>query len=243
MNDPWLAVRVFLVLAGPFVGDFVATQAVAWPRVPSLFGRSQCGRCDAPIAIGAKIPILSWLLNRGRRRCCGGRIPIAYPLGEVAGLICGIAAAAADRPAMQAWIFAVGMTLIYIALVDLRRFSIPSAGIASLGIEAALALILSSRAEERLATGAVLALALAALRRFSGRGKRAGLGGGDILLAGLLGVLVNWRLAAPMVALAAVAPLAVQLVRRKSGPVPFGFWLSIAAGLCLLAVELNLLAE
>ena len=247
MTGALLATRAFLVLVGPFAGDFAATFAVSWPRQPTpLFGRSQCARCGAPIARADQIPLVSLLLKRGRRSCCGGRIPLAYPIGEAAGLVSGVAAAAASQPLIQAWIFAVGLTLTYIALVDLRRFSIPAWGLAALGLEAALAVAVTPSTEERLArlsAGGVLALALETLRRFSRRGARAGLGGGDVMLAGLLGTLVSWRLAAPMVGLAALAPLAVQLVNRKSGPVALGFWLSIAAGLFLLAVESNLLIE
>jgi leader peptidase (prepilin peptidase)/N-methyltransferase len=247
MSSALLATQAFLVLVGPFAGDFVATFAVSWPRWPTpLAGRSRCDGCGAPIAIANQIPVVSWLLNRGRRACCGGRIPTAYPIGEAAGLVGGIAAAAVTHPLVQAWVFAVGLTLTYIALVDLRRFSIPLGGLAALALEAGLAIAAAPSAEARLArlaTGAVLALALEALRRFAWRGGRAGLGGGDVMLAGLLGTLVSWRLAAPMVCVATLAPLTVQLVNRKSGPVPLGFWLSLVAGLFLLAMESKLLVE
>jgi leader peptidase (prepilin peptidase)/N-methyltransferase len=247
MTGALLATRAFVVLVGPFAGDFVATFAASWPRRPTpLLGRSHCGRCGAPIALASQIPLVSWLWQRGRRSCCGGRIPIAYPIGEAAGLASGIAAAAASQPLVLAWTFAVGLTLTYIALVDLRRFSIPTWGLVALGLEAAMAVVVTPTTEgrmARLATGAALALALETLRRFASRGARAGLGGGDVMLAGLLGILVSWRFAAPMVGLAALAPLAVQLVNRKSGPVALGFWLSIAAGLFLLAAESNLLVE
>jgi len=247
MSGALLATRAFLVLVGPYTGDFVATFAVSWPSLPTpLIGRSHCGRCGAPIALASQVPLLSWLLKRGRRPCCGGRIPIAYPIGEAAGLASGVAAAAATPPLVQAWIFAVGLTLTYIALVDLRRFSIPAWGLVALGLEAGLAVAATPTTEgrlARLATGAALALALETLRRFARRGARAGLGGGDVMLAGLLGILVSWRLAAPTVGLAALAPLGVQLVNRKMGPVALGFWLSIVAGLFLLAVESRLLIE
>jgi leader peptidase (prepilin peptidase)/N-methyltransferase len=247
MDGALLAERAFLVLVGPFAGDFAATFAVAWPRRPTpLLGRSHCGRCGAPIAAGEQLPVISWLLKGGRRSCCGGRIPIAYPIGEAAGLGCGVAAAMAAQPALQAWIFGVGLTLTYIALVDLRRFSIPLWGLAALALEAALAVVVAPSNEARLArlaTGAAVALGLETLRRLGRRGRRAGLGGGDVMLAGLLGVLLNWRLAAPTIGVAALAPLIVQRLGRKSGPVPLGFWLSIAAGLFLLAAELNLLVE
>lgn len=244
MNDALAAMRVFLVLAGPFAGDFVATLAVAWPRLPALTGRSHCGLCGAPIATWHKIPVVSWLAHRGLRRCCGGQIPIAYLIGEVAGIACGLAAAAASQPAAEAWMFAVGLTLIYIALVDLRRFTIPLGGSAALSVEAVLAIAAAPSIDDRLvrlASGASLALTLVVLRYLSGRKWRAGLRVGEIALAGLLGVLASWPSAVPTIALAVLAPLVLQWARKQAGPVPFGFWLNLSAGLCLLSAQSNLL--
>jgi prepilin signal peptidase PulO-like enzyme (type II secretory pathway) len=233
--------RALFLLAGPFAGDYVATFASAWPHAPRpILGRSRCARCGEAIAASRAIPLASWLMLGGRRPCCGGRIPVIYPLGEAAGLISGLAAALQPSVPLAAWCFGLGLALTYIALVDLRRFSIPMWGLAAL----ALALGMAIAAEPttgarlaRLATGGVLALALEALRRFAGRAGRSGLGAGDVMLAALLGGLVGWQLAAPMVSLAALAPLAVQFVRRRFGPTPLGFWLSLSAGALLLAVE------
>jgi leader peptidase (prepilin peptidase)/N-methyltransferase len=247
MSGALLAIRAFLVLLGPFAGDYAATLASAWPRRPRpVLGRSHCSRCGAPIPAAAQIPLVSWALRRGRRACCGGRIPIVYPIGEAAGLASGIAAAAAAAPAVQLWIFALGLTLTYIALVDLRRFSIPIRGLAALAAELLLLLVFGTQMDDgltRLASGGALALGLETLRRFVGRPGRPGLGAGDVLLAGVVGALVGWRLAAPVVALAALAPLLLQGLRRKSGPTPFGFWLCASAGAFLLAVESNLSAK
>jgi leader peptidase (prepilin peptidase)/N-methyltransferase len=234
-----LAARVFLLLSGPFVGDYVATLASAWPRAPRpILGRSRCARCGAPIAPARAIPLLSWALQRGRRACCDGRIPVVYPLGEAAGLAAGVAALFAPSLAAAIWLYAALMTLAYVALVDLRRFSIPTWGLAALATLAVVAVIAEPRMDDklaRLATGAVLALVFELLRRLVRRGGRAGLGEGDVMLAGILGVLVNWRLAAPMVFVAALAPLAIQLARRKFGPTPLGLWLSISTAIFLAA--------
>jgi leader peptidase (prepilin peptidase)/N-methyltransferase len=251
MSSALIASRAFLVLFGPFAGDYAATLASAWPRGPRpVLGRSHCSRCGAAIAATAQVPLVSWALQRGRRTCCGGRIPLVYPIGEAAGLAIGVAAACATSFTVQAWIFAVGLTLTYIALVDLRRFSIPAWGLAALGVEVAITIAAEPSMAHRLARlagGGALALGLETLRRFGGRGRggkgRAGLGAGDVMLAGLLGALVGWRLAAPVVSLAALAPLAMQWLRRRSGPVAFGLWLNIAAGFFLVLVECNLLAE
>ena len=237
MSAAALAARLFLALSGPFVGDYVATLAAAWPRAPRpILGRSACARCGAPIAPARAIPLMSFALQRGRRSCCGGRIPVVYPIGEAAGLVAGLAAAIlAPSPAAAAWGYGVGMALIFVALVDLRRYRIPTGGLVALGLVAAAAVAASPEERlARLATGAVLALVFELLRRLVRRGGRAGLGEGDVMLAGILGVLVNWRLAAPMVFIAAAAPLLLQLARRKYGPTPLGFWLCISSGGCLL---------
>jgi leader peptidase (prepilin peptidase)/N-methyltransferase len=244
MSVAALAARLFLALSGAFVGDYVATLAAAWPRAPRpVLGRSRCARCGAPIAPARAIPLVSWALQRGGRDCCGGRIPIVYPLGEAAGLVAGVAAAVlAPSLATAAWGYAVGMALAYVALVDLRRYRIPTAGLIVLGLAAALAVLVEPSSEERLArlaTGAVLALVFDLLRRLVRRGGRAGLGEGDVMLAGILGVIVNWRLAAPMVFVAAAAPLALQLARRKYGPAPLGLWLCVSCGFCLLMTGAN----
>jgi leader peptidase (prepilin peptidase)/N-methyltransferase len=242
-----LAWRAFLLLVGPFAGDYAATFAAAWPRRPRpVVGQSRCSRCGAPIGAADKIPLVSWMLKRGRRTCCGGRIPIVYPIGEAAGLASGLAAALSADPIAAAWTFALGLTLTYIALVDLRRFSLPAWGLAALSLETAMTIAaeptLSARLA-RLAAGGALALAFEVLRRFVRRDGRSGLGGGDVLLAGLLGALVGWRLAAPMVSIAALAPLAIQYTTRKSGPTPFGLWLSVSTAFILLLVETRLVSE
>ncbi|WGM40234.1 prepilin peptidase [Caulobacter sp. NIBR1757] len=120
-----------------------------------------------------------------------------------------------------------GAILIFLALTDLRRFSLPTAGLALLGIAIALDLLQHPlTAWPRLLTGAIALIAFLALRHFSGKPPR--LGFGDVVLAGLAAMLIDWRLAPLAFALAALAPLALQRLTGRAGPVPFGFWLALA---------------
>ncbi len=157
--------------------------------------------------------------------------PRILALGAGFGLVSGLAVLA--HP-LDYWLIPAGAVLAYLGLTDLRRFSIPLPGLALLALLAAIDLWQGGERLERLATGIVIALVLETLRRL---GRRQGLGAGDVVLAGLLGVLVNWRLASAMIAAAALAPLAIQAVSRRRGPTPFGFWLSLA-GLAALALPL-----
>jgi leader peptidase (prepilin peptidase)/N-methyltransferase len=182
MTPADVARRAFVVMAGPFAGTYVATLASAWPRAPRpVFGVSRCARCGRPIAPWRQLPLVSWLVQGGRRACCGGTIPLVYPLGEAAGLIAGVLAALQTNPGAGAILFAVCLTLAYVGLVDLRRFSIPFAGLTVLAFEVAADMVrvgAPRAAVERLATGAAMVLVFALLRQLIRRDGRAGLGGG-----------------------------------------------------------------
>lgn len=146
-------------------------------------------------------------------------------LWVAAGLVLAFAALA---PFGRWSLLPAGAALIYLALTDLRRFSLPWAGLAALALAVGLDIALHlDTARERLFVGVVTGLLLFSIRHWSGKPPK--LGFGDVLLAGMAAALVGWRGAMVMLALAAFAPLLLQSLQRRQGPVPFGFWLSLAA--------------
>jgi leader peptidase (prepilin peptidase) / N-methyltransferase len=80
-------IEVGAALLGACVGSFL--NVVIWrlpqedPRKRSLGGRSHCPNCGAKIRWHDNLPILGWLLLRGRARCCGQPFSIRYPLVEL----------------------------------------------------------------------------------------------------------------------------------------------------------------
>ncbi len=85
-----IVVGAFCALLGLVVGSFLNVVIYRVPRGTFLSGssRSHCPACDAPIRARDNIPVLGWLLLRGRARCCAARISIRYPVVE---LLTGIA--------------------------------------------------------------------------------------------------------------------------------------------------------
>lgn len=82
----------FAFVIGALVGSFLNVVAHRVPRRQSfLGGRSHCPACGATVRPRDNVPILGWVLLRGRCRDCGWRIPRRYPLVEAA---CGIGLAA-----------------------------------------------------------------------------------------------------------------------------------------------------
>src|SRR5438034_4431553 len=99
------AVRILIALAfGLIFGSFLTVVVHRIPlKVSIAAGRSKCPSCGQIIAARDNVPVVSWVLLRGRCRNCGHPISPRYPLIEVgtAGLFVG-AALAFDRTLVQA---------------------------------------------------------------------------------------------------------------------------------------------
>lgn len=87
-------VVVFAGLLGLAVGSFLNVVLVRVPAGESVVRPgSRCPRCRTPLSGRDNIPVLSWLLLRGRCRTCREPIPIRYPLVELAGAAVFVAGA------------------------------------------------------------------------------------------------------------------------------------------------------
>ena len=83
MSDAWIRAIVALPF-GLGVGSFMTVAVYRLPRGESVIRpRSRCPACGAEIGARDNVPVLSWLLLRGRCRRCGERISVEYPLLEL----------------------------------------------------------------------------------------------------------------------------------------------------------------
>ncbi len=124
-------VEVLVTLVGLFVGSFLNVavhryplegQSVARPR------RSRCPSCRHELSWRENVPLLSWLLQRGRCRWCGWRIPVRYPLLEALTALVWWHAARTTGPG-EAGLLAARLLLLtgllYATFVDLDVYEIP----------------------------------------------------------------------------------------------------------------------
>ncbi|MCU0948752.1 MAG: prepilin peptidase [Porphyrobacter sp.] len=119
-------IALFAGLAGAAVGSFVGTALVRLPEGRSvLSGHSACDSCGTRIAARDMVPLLSWLLLRGRCRNCNAPIGVWQVGCEIAGALIGVAAVllAPERTALPAMLF--GWQLLLLALIDVRHFWLP----------------------------------------------------------------------------------------------------------------------
>lgn len=118
---------VYAALIGACVGSFLNVCITRWPEGLSVVRpRSRCPRCNAGIAWYDNVPVLSWLLLRGRCRGCSLPISPLYPSIELVTAVIWLLSASAYGPTLTALRVAVFATLLLgIAVTDLRTYTIP----------------------------------------------------------------------------------------------------------------------
>ena len=142
MTDP---VALFLSgLVGLALGSFLNVCAARWPRGASVVRpRSACPTCSAAIRWHDQIPVVGWLLLRGRCRRCGVRVSLCYPLVETAAAaICVLVVLTRSLSLEAASAGFFLLVLLGIALTDARQYLIPdqfSLGGAVVGLALSLA--------------------------------------------------------------------------------------------------------
>jgi leader peptidase (prepilin peptidase)/N-methyltransferase len=226
------------------VGSFVNVVAARVPLRRSIVRpRSACMNCGAELAWYDNVPVLSYLVLRGRCRSCGSRISPLYPAVELAtaGLVAGcfVAFGLSAEAVVAAFFCAV---LVAISATDLthrivpNRIVLPAAGL----VLAAQTALHPSPEWALGALGASGFLFVAALAY------PAGMGMGDVKLALLLGAMLGRVVAVGLMLgmLAALVPSFFLLARhgsaaRKMG-IPFAPFLALGAVVALFTGDLLL---
>ena len=187
----------FCGVFGLLIGSFL--NVVIWrvPRDESIVRPpSHCPSCGHQIAPRDNIPVLSWLILRGRCRHCGDPISPRYPLVELGTglLFAGVALSIGPHADLPAFLYlaAVGVALALIDF-DVKRLpdvlTLPSypVGIALLGVAAAVNTDWWPFERALIGMGALYGfyflLALISPR---------GMGFGDVKLSGVLGLFLGW---------------------------------------------------
>jgi leader peptidase (prepilin peptidase)/N-methyltransferase len=237
-------VVLIVFIAGLAIGSFATAVAHRVPRgMPFAVERSQCPDCGAQIAARDNIPVVSWLLLRGRARCCGERISARYPLTELAvGALFGATAIVyRDDPALAAIGMVFVAMLAIVTLTDLERRVIPNKVLLA-GAVLCLSIALPTDpggVPERLAAAA----AAGGLFFLVALAYPAGMGLGDVKLTAAMGLFLG-RAVAPAILAALLAGSLVGLAliaRHGSGArkmaIPFGPFLALGGVVGLLVGE------
>jgi len=236
----YVVVGVFGALIGSFLNVCIYRlprgESIAWPG-------SHCTACSHPIAWYDNIPILSYVLLRGRCRRCSTSIPVRYPVVEAFNALGYVALLGFFGPAWATCVYGVLYSaLLVVAGTDLTHKIIPnvitfpgilvglisSATILPLGLVNALVGLL-------VGGGILWVLAWASPYLFG----KEGMGGGDIKLLAMIGAFLGWKPAVMTIMLGSflgsligVTLIAARVIKRDDY-IPFGPFLVCGALLSL----------
>ncbi len=218
-------------------------------RINLVLPRSRCPACGTPIRARDNIPVLSWLLLKGRCAYCAARISPRYPIVE---------ALTAGLSALVAWKFGFGWTalavgfftwiLVALTFIDADTTLLPddlTMPLLWLGLLANLSGLMPGVTLRDAVVGAVAGYAVLwtiywAFKLSTGK---EGIGYGDFKLLAALGAWMGWKALLPVLLLSSIVGAVVGLVlialkrRGRDIPIPFGPYLATAGFIVMLFGE------
>jgi len=245
------AVIAVCAVLGLAVGSFL--NVVIWrvPRGESIVRPpSHCPACGRPVRPHDNIPVVSWLLLRGRCRDCAAPIPARYPLVELGtGIAFGLVGARFDLTWALPGYLVLTAGLIALSAIDLDTFLLPNRIVYPLAVASVPLVGLAAAGEggwsafgRALAGGGAMFGALLVIHLISPRG----MGFGDVKLAFVLGVWTGYLGWGEVVLAFFWSFLAGALVgiglmvlggRGRKDPVPFGPFLALGTFAAVIAGE------
>jgi len=206
--------------------------------------RSRCPGCAAPISAWQNIPIISWLLLRGRCAHCQVAISVRYPLIEATTMLLSLVVAWQFGATPQAVLgIVVTWFLVALTMIDVDHHLLPdnlTLPLMWIGLMASLAPVFVGVHEAVVGAAAGYLILWSIYWLFKLVTGKEGMGYGDFKLLAALGALLGWQ-ALPMIILlsslvGAVVGLSIILITRRSKeiPIPFGPYLAAAGWIAMV---------
>ncbi|MBZ0269232.1 prepilin peptidase [bacterium] len=236
---------VVLGLFGLLVGSFLNVVIHRLPRGESLSSPgSHCPKCGKGVRPYDNVPVLSWLVLRGKCRDCRAPISARYPAVEaVTGALFALAGTLVTDPLTLAFVLLFGAAMVVVTLIDFDHMIIPdSITLPGIGL-GLLAAFLGAAVDPKqaltgiLVGGGGLFAVAAGYRAATGRD---GLGGGDVKLLGMVGAFLGPVGAFLTIMIGSVAGTLFAVVfmlrsgKGRTAELPFGTFLAPGALVAML---------
>jgi len=232
-------ITVVAALIGLVVGSFLNVVIYRVPRKESIaFPPSHCPECGRQLQLRELVPILSFIVQRGRCRYCHKRISWQYPLVEAANALLWVAALYRFGTGKEAVLYMVFLSfLLALSVIDLRtqllpnRLTIPGFFVGLVGRW----LVVGNPVDGLL--GGIGGLAVIVLIALLSRG---GMGLGDAKLMGMIGAFLGWRDGLAALAVGAILGGIVGLwllytrLKRRHDMIAYGPFLALGGAAVVL---------
>ncbi len=232
-----------LATAGGMDGEAPNTLATAETFNLSV-PRSRCPKCDNQITWWQNIPVISYLMLRGRCHNCKTSISARYPIIELLTMLLSLAVAAQFGASWQAIIgIVVTWMLIAMTMIDFDHQLLPDSLTLPMMWIGLLASLIPVFADVRSAViGAALGYMIlwSVYQLFKLITGKEGMGFGDFKLLAAIGALLGWQVIPMVILLSSVvgAVVGISLIvisgRDKNIPIPFGPYLAAAGWIAMM---------
>jgi len=236
--------NVASIVLGAIVGSFLNVCISRLPKEESIVTpSSHCPQCKSPIKFYDNIPLISYLLLKGKCRNCGLPISIQYPIVEaVTALVSFFLFITFGVSLSFIYYFMFVSALIVITVIDLHYqiipdvISLPGIGIGLLGSLIIPRITFFESLIGMLSGGGSLFLVATIYQWLF---KREGMGGGDVKLLAMIGAFLGWKAVILTILLSSfvgsIIGIAVMLIKGKDFKyaIPFGPFLALGAVISL----------
>jgi len=222
-----------------------ADPVAAGPNYNLLVPRSHCPHCGTPLRVSDNIPLLSWLVLKGKCGHCGARISARYPVVEAmtAALSALVALKFGVTPTtLLALVFT--WTLVALTFIDADTTLLPddlTLPLLWLGLAANVVGTFVPLKEAVIGAMAGYLALWSIYWLFKLATGKEGMGYGDFKLLAALGAWMGWKALLPIVLLSSLVGAVVGIVliilakRGREIPIPFGPYLAAAGFIVLIA--------
>jgi leader peptidase (prepilin peptidase)/N-methyltransferase len=240
--------NVISVLFGAMIGSFLNVCICRLPKEESIvFPGSHCPQCSKPIRWYDNIPLVSYLLLRGKCRHCHRSISMQYPLVEGITALLSLLLFITFGPSLSYVVyFSFTAALVVITMIDLHHQIIPDViSLPGIGVGLLASWILPPASVVNALLGVLLgggSLFLVATF-YQWLFKREGMGGGDVKLLAMIGAFLGWKAVILTILLSSligsVVGIAVMIWKGRDFKyaIPFGPFLSLGAVISLFFGE------
>ncbi len=230
---------IIIFVIGLVIGSFSNVCIYRIPRNESIIHPgSHCPQCSKPIPFYDNIPVISYILLKGKCRYCGQPIPLQYPIVELATGLFYLALYLFYGLQLIAIVYMIMCTLlIIISFIDLKERIIPdvlSLPFMAIGFILSFFMKSLSPIDSLLGIlaggGSLLIIAIAGTYLF----KKEAMGGGDIKLGAMIGAFLGWQLTLLSLFLGfflgSIIGVVVLIINKgKTDIVPFGPFIALGA--------------
>ncbi|HWU68878.1 MAG TPA: A24 family peptidase [Stenotrophobium sp.] len=267
LSENSVALILVTVLLGLIVGSFLNVVILRLPRMMELAWKrecreilelpaveteplslmsppSRCPQCAAPVRAWQNIPVISWLLLRGRCATCATSISVQYPLVEVStALLSAVCAWKFGWSGQLAGALVLTWALVTLAAIDLRTQLLPDSitlPLLWLGLALGFFPVFASLHDAVLGAIAGYLSLWSVFHVFRLLTGKEGMGHGDFKLFAALGAWLGWQCLPQIILLASVVGAVVGLsliVLQRQGkeiPIAFGPYLAAAGWIALI---------